>query len=70
MPIFWQHLLATVAEVNNIKISIADFKTVDTNASQEDYKEICRFSKESGDGNFQIGWLNDQVCTYLENNKE
>ena len=29
------NLLVTIAEVNNIKINIADFKTIDANPSQE-----------------------------------
>ena len=53
--------MENVAEVNNVKISIADFKTIDSNASQKDCKKMCRFAKDNGNGNFQIGWLNDQV---------
>ena len=59
------NLLAAIAEVNNIKINIADFKTIDANASQEDHTKMC---KQKGNGNFHIGWLNDEVCAYIENN--
>lgn len=46
------NLLEAIAEVNNIKISIADLKTIDANASQEDHTKMC---KQNGNGNFHIG---------------
>ena len=60
------NLMEIVAEVNNVKISITDFKTIDGYASHEDCKTMCRFAKENGNGNFHIGWLNDQVCLDTE----
>ena len=50
-----------------MKISVANFKTIDANASQKDYRKMCCLVlKENGIGNLQIGWLNDQVCAYIE----
>lgn len=57
-----KNLQEIVAEVGNIKISVADFKTIQPRVSREDQKKMCRFSKDNGgDGVFQVGWLNDQV---------
>ena len=56
------NLQEIVAKVGNIKISVADFKTIQPRLSREDQKKMSRFSKDNGgDGVFQVGWLNDQV---------
>ena len=64
-----KNLQEIVAEVGNIKISVADFKTIQPRVSREDQKKMCRFSKDNGgDGVFQVGWLNDQVRIHKRRN--
>ena len=49
-----KNLQEILAEVGNIKISVADFKTIQPRVSREDQK-MCRFSKDNGgDGIFQL----------------
>ena len=48
------------------KRNTTDFKTI---ASQKDSKKMCHFAKENGNGDFHIGWLNDQVCLDTEKAK-
>ena len=64
------NLLKIVAEIGNLKISVADFKTIQPSVSVEDKEIMCSFNKKNGGkGVFHVGWLNDQVRTHISNNK-
>jgi len=51
------NLLATVAEEKNIKIVVADFKKIDANASQKDYRKMCCFAIERKRYRQLTNWL-------------
>ena len=54
----------TVAEIGDIKISFADFKTIHHRISKEDEAMMRNLKKNNGgEGVFHVGWLNDQVGT-------
>jgi len=52
------HLDESIAEVGNMKISVADFKTIQYPISAEEEEIMKKYHKT---GKFNPGWLNDEV---------